>query len=60
MNNGTASAAKRAERQLKISWSRADWMRKYKTVPRRLTDRGIAFGKKRKLICNEAGSCSLY
>ena len=36
----------------------ADLLSKHKNDPRSLVDRGIGLGKKRKLICCEAGSCS--
>jgi hypothetical protein len=37
-----------------------DWLHKHKTFLRRLVDKGIVFGKKKRLICSEVGSCSLY
>jgi hypothetical protein len=43
----------------KISKSGVDRLRKHKTVLRRLFDIGVALHKK-KLICNEEGSCSRY
>jgi hypothetical protein len=35
-------------------------LRKHKTVLRPLVDRGVPLRKKRKLTCNDEGSCSLY
>ena len=44
----------------KISEGSADGLRKQKTVLLRLVYNGIDLGKKRKLICSETGSRSLY